>query len=129
VTTHPIKLAFFLLLFTLPGIGLCDGSPRWGEAAKPMRTPVEGMKTFYEPEAVKKDEEVVYFRMYTTRDPATREEGVEYSINCKTEEFSSKAGEWKKPVRILPGEQMYPMGKKLCDWGSGIGTTLKKIFD
>jgi len=129
VPTHPITLALFLLLCTLSTIGHCDDQPRWGDSAKPMRTPVEGMKTYYEPEAVKKDDEVVYFRMYATRDPAMREEGIEYSINCKTEEFSSKAGDWKKPVRILPGEQMYPLGKKLCGWGSGIGTTLKKIFD
>lgn len=129
MNAHPIKLALFLLAASLPAIGHCDGKPQWGETAKTMRTPVDGMKTFYDPEAVKKDDEVVSFRMYATRDPAAREEGIEYSINCKTEEFSSKAGEWKKPVRVLPGEQMYPIGKKLCGWGSGIGTTLKKIFD
>ncbi len=129
MTAHPIKLIFFLLLLILPGIAHCDDKPLWGASEKPMRTPVESMKTFYEPEAVKKVEDVVYFRMYATRDPAARDAGIEYSINCKTEEFSSRNGDWKKPVRILPGEQMYPIGKKLCDWGSGLGTSLKKIFD
>ena len=129
MTAHFIRLAFILLAAALPASAHGDDKPQWGVAAKTLRVPVDGMKTFYDPEAVKKDEEVVYFRMYSTRDPATREEGVEYSINCKTEEFSSKAGEWRKPVRVFPGEQMYPIGKKLCGWGSGIGTSLRKIFD
>lgn len=106
-----------------------NGKGPWNETTRQYRTPVDGMKTFYEPEAVTKDGDAVYFRMYSSHDPATREEGVEYSINCNTQEFTSKAGEWKPPTRVLPGERMYPIAKKLCEWGSGFGSGIKKLFD
>lgn len=125
----PIRTVFLLLTISLPAAGYCDGKAPWSEAAKQSRTPVDGMKTFYEPEAVSKDGDALYFRMYSSPDPAAREEGIEYSINCKTEEFTSKAGAWKPPIRVLPGEQMYPIAKKLCEWGSGFGAGIKKLFD
>lgn len=124
-----VQPIFLLLALAMPLVGHCDGKAPWSENTKQYRAPVEGMKTFYEPEAVTKDGEVVYFRMYSSRDPTVREEGVEYSINCKSEEFTSKVGEWKPPTRVLPGEQMYPIAKKLCGWGSGLGVTIKKFFD
>lgn len=127
--TNAIKSLLLLLAIALPSAGHCDGKAPWGEAAKQYRPPVDGMKTFYEPEAVTKDGDALYFRMYSNSDPAVREEGVEYSINCKTEEFTSKAGEWKSPTRVLPGEPMYPIAKKLCEWGTGFGATIKKFFD
>ena len=125
----PRTIVLLLLAISLPAAGYCDGKGPWSGAAKPSRAPVDGMKTFYEPEAVTKDGDALYFRMYSSPDPAVREEGIEYSINCKTEEFSSKAGEWQQPIRVLPGEQMYPIAKKLCEWGSGFGTSIKKLFD
>lgn len=125
---YPIKSMLFLLAVSLPVAGHCDGKVPWGENTKQFRVPVDGMKTFYEPEAVTRDGDALYFRMYAGSDPSLPEEGVEYSINCKTEEYTSKAGEWKPPVRVLPGEQMYPIAKRLCEWGAFFGG-IKKIFD
>ncbi len=127
----PVALAL-LLAFALPTAGLCEDKIPWGDSAgtKKLRTQVDGMKTFYDPEAVKKDGGAVYFKMYSAADPAAKDEGVDYAINCKTQEVAMKAGEWKKPERVLPGEQLYPIAKKLCEWGPGFFERAKKgLFD
>ena len=93
-----------------------------------MRTPVDGMKTYYEPDGVKKNGEILSFTMYSSANPAVKGEETEYTINCATQEISTKQGksERTQPYRVLAGEQQYPIGKKLCDWGPGFW---KKLMD
>jgi len=96
--------------------------PKWGksdEAEKHARMPVDGMKTYYDPASVRKDDDVVLVKMFNSYDLTIKDEGVSYTFNCTTQEFSSRIGEkgkWEQPIRILPGEQLYPFAKKLCLW-------------
>jgi hypothetical protein len=136
--SYVVFLAFTLLA---PVPGLCQNEIKWGapkeaakEGVKPMRTPMEGMKTYYEPEAVKKDGGIVYFKMFNSYDPADKEAGVSYAVNCSTQEISSATGEgasvkWNAPERVLAGESMYAFGKKMCGWGPGFGSKIKSLFD
>ena len=79
------------------------------------------MKTFYEPDTVKKEGEIFFLKMYPSHDPMSKVAGTEYSINCATQEIGIKqqSGEWDQPFRVLAGEQLYPIAKKLCKWGPG----------
>lgn len=117
-----VALALLALSLAVPGFCQSAAPPE----AKPARTQVDGMKTFYEPDAVKKEGEVLSFRMYPSHDPLSKVAGTEYSINCKTQEISirQKSGEWDQPLRVLAGEQLYPIAKKLCGWGPGFWNKL-----
>lgn len=120
------NFTFALIALSLAAPGFCQSAAL--PETKPMRTQVDGMKTFYEPDAVKKEGEVLSFKMYPSYDPMSKVAGTEYSINCKTQEISirQKSGEWDKPFRVLAGEQLYPIAKKMCDWGPGFW---KKLMD
>ena len=107
-----------LIALLLPTAGSCQGGVQWSQDSKPARAQVDGMKTFYEPDSVKKNGSVVSFTMYPSPDSTA---GDEYSINCSTQEIAFKQGKgaWTPPFRVLAGEQLYPIAKKLCDWGPG----------
>ncbi|MFA7270288.1 MAG: hypothetical protein WC073_13180 [Sterolibacterium sp.] len=115
---------FVLALMTLllPIQGFCQSGAQWSGSAESQskRTQVDGMKTYYEPDGVKKSGSVVTFKMYSSADPTVKE-GDDYSINCSTQEIAFKQGTaaWTPPFRVLAGEQLYPIAKKLCDWGPG----------
>ncbi len=97
-----------LLALSLPGIGLAaDGAP--------TRVRVEGSPYFLDDLAIKTTSDVATFKLYTS--PEASDPGIDSSLNCATREFSARTGEqWSAPYRILAGEALYPVGKKVCDW-------------
>ena len=125
------KLAM-LVLMALPAIACADaGNPQWSDASKNMRTPIEGMKKFYEPENVTKDGDVHTFKLFASPDPADKREGEEYSVNCATNEMSQRVSrgatkEWLPPSKVLPGEPLFPIAHKLCDGGPSLW---KRLMD
>ena len=36
-------------------------------------------------------------------------------IRNLTRRFGDQSGEWDRPLRVLAGEQLYPIAKKLCE--------------
>lgn len=116
------KLVLLIPALLLPAAGWCQSNIQWSNPDKKYRTLIENMKVYYEPDNVKEDGDTVSFKTYRSADPANQDEAGHYVINCKTQEFVSlnKKGEpLEPPMQVLPGEQIYPIGKKLCDWGPG----------
>lgn len=117
-----------LLLACLVAAPLCSaqGELKWGGGdgpAKQYRTPLEGTRGFYDEAKVKKEGDLVSVTAYASSDPARTDGAVDYAINCKTEEIASKTGAagWEKPIHYVPGEALFNLGKKFCDWTSKPG--------
>jgi len=112
ISVHELtKLSLFTLLLSLAATG------ESAEGAPGTRTKVEGSPYFIDEAAVKTKSDVASFKLYTSDDP--RDPGTESTLNCETREFSARNGEqWSPPARVLAGEQLYPLGKKLCGWDS-----------
>lgn len=102
----------------LPSLALAQAAVQWGSSDKPSaRQDIEGMKTYYEPEKVKQDGNVFSFSLFRSSTPAANDEVGRYVINCETREFVSVIkGQATPPTRLIAGEELYPIGKKLCDW-------------
>lgn len=114
---QPTKLTILALALSLPVIGHCaDGVER---------VRVESTPYYLDAAAAKGDADVTSFKLYTSGDAS--DQGTEYKLNCSSREFSTLAGgEWSPPMRILAGESLYHVGKKLCDWdGKGL---MQKYF-
>ncbi len=143
--TKPIKLLFICLIYAFPISGFSednislgesvkkiitpDDNISWGGTAKKNRTPIEGTNIFYEPEALIKDEKIVSFTTFSSYDPTSPDIGTEYKLNCETQQYSIKEdNSWKKPEKILPGEQLYPFAYKVCEWGPGFFGRMKKSY-
>lgn len=133
-----MKTALLPLALLLPIAALAadddTSKPQWGkteQSAAKLRTQVDGMNTYYDPEALKKDGDVYFVRVYNSYDPQVKETGTDYAINCATQEIATASGgQWGKPQRILGGEAMYAFGKKLCDWGPGwFSKAIKAVTD
>jgi hypothetical protein len=132
-----ILLASFLIL---PVAGFCQDAPKvqWGksteEVAKSQRVQVESGRGYYEPDALKKEGDTISFRVFKSFDSSLKDAGVNYLINCSSQEISSAVGEgpsaqWKTPVRMLAGEPFYTFAKNQCGWGPGFGAKIKSFFD
>ena len=79
------------------------------------RIRIEGSPYFLDEAAVKMKNDVATFKLYTS--PEASDPGTESTLNCASREFSARSGEqWSAPYRVLAGEALYPVGKKLCDW-------------
>jgi hypothetical protein len=103
------NLSVLTLALCVPGVGEC------GDAAPGERVKIEGSPYYIEEAAVKIKNDVATFRLYTSH--AASDPGIDSSLNCATREFSARTGEqWSDPYRVLAGEPLYPVGKKLCDW-------------
>lgn len=103
------KLAVPALMLAVAAPSECaDGSP-------PARVKVEGTPYFLDEAAVKIKSDVASFKLYTS--PEASDQGSDSVLNCASREFSARTGEqWSAPYRVLAGESLYPVGKKLCDW-------------
>ncbi len=122
---------FAMITLSLSAPGFCESGTQSTIESRPMRASVDGMKAYYEPDNVKKSDDKVTFKIYSSPDPTAKGEGDEYSINCSTHEMSSREvsrgkREWSQPSALIAGESMYPLAKKLCDWGPGFW---KKLMD
>lgn len=90
------------------------------------RVKVDATPYYLDAAAAKGDGDIVRFRLYTS--PDTGDAGTESSLNCNSREFSAKTGDqWSAPYKILPGESLYPVGKRLCDWDAK-GLLKKYLF-
>lgn len=132
----------FLLGLALmsPVLGFCQDASKapWGksteEIVKTQRLQVESGRGYYEPDALKKEGDLITFKVFKSFDPSAKDVGVSYAINCASEEISSAMGDgpnaqWKTPVRMLAGEPFYSFAKKQCGWGPGFGSRVKSLFD
>lgn len=118
----------FLLAFLLPTLAVAQGAVQWGSSDKPYRHPVDGMKGYYEPEKVSRNGEVVSFKIYRSADPVVPDVVGSYMVNCETREYAVvDQGKPSNPMKLLAGEQLYPISAKLCEWGDGKGF-LKNFF-
>ena len=97
------------LSLSAAAVGQCADSPPG------TRIKVEGSPYYLDEAAVKMKNDVATFKLYTSFEAS--DPGTDSTLNCATREFSARSGEqWSAPYRILAGESLYPVGKKLCDW-------------
>lgn len=103
----------------LQSLALAQDSVRWGSSDKlpAARQPIEGMKAYYEPDKVERKGVVNSFALYRSSTPGMADELGRYMINCETREFVSTVnGKTTEPMRLIAGEELYPIGKLLCGW-------------
>jgi len=119
----------FAAALLLPAVALAQQPVPWGSSEKPAaRESIGGMKTYYEPEKVVHNGSVFSFTLYRSSIPAAADEAGRYMINCETREVVSVVrGQTTPPARLIAGEELYPIGKKLCEWDQK--SIFKKIFD
>ena len=110
-------LLFAFAIFLQP-LAFAQESVQWGSSEKPaVRQSIDGMKMFYEPAKVEHNGDVYSFTLYRSGTPTVSDEAGRYMINCETREFVSVTnGQSSPPSKLLPGEELYPIGKKLCEW-------------
>lgn len=125
----PNPAPLLILALVLPTLALAQQAVPWGSSAQPTpRESIEGMKTYYEPAKVERNGEVVSFTLYRSSTPAAADEAGRYLINCETRELVSIVkGKTTPPARLIAGEALYPIGKKLCEWDPQ--SIFKKVFD
>jgi hypothetical protein len=114
----------------LPSLAFAQGAAvQWGSSDKPAaRQGIDGMKAFYEPAKVQQTGDVYAFTLYRSGTPSAGDELGRYMINCSTRELVTVVnGQPSAPTQLIAGEEIYPIGKKLCDWDQK--SLFKKIFD
>lgn len=113
----------------LQSAAFAQQSVQWGSSDKPAtRQDIAGMKAYYEPEKVQVNGSVHSFTLYRSGNPGVPDEMGRHMINCETREIVSVVnGQNTPPSRLIAGEALYPIGKKLCDWDQK--SIFKKIFD
>lgn len=119
-----------LALMAIPAIAFGQATsessgPKWTDTSKATRTPIKGMKQFYEPDNVTKDGDTYTFKLFASAYTTDTREGEEYSVNCATLEMSQKVkkgatSEWTPPYKVLPGESLYPIAHQLCHGGPSL---------
>ncbi len=124
-----LKPALFLVsTVLLQSMALAQQSPQWGSSNRPARQDIEGMKTYYEPDKVQQNGSVYSFTLYRSSNPAVSDEAGRYMINCETRELVTVVGgQPSPPARLIAGEEIYPIGRKLCEWDQK--SFFKKIFE
>lgn len=103
----------------LQAVALAQDAVRWGSSDQPAaaRQPIDGMKAYYEPDKVERKGDVNSFALYRSSTPGAADELGRYMINCETREFVGTInGKTTQPSRLIAGEELYPIGKLLCDW-------------
>lgn len=118
--TTKATLCLSALLLSLPTV------VKAADDAPAGRIKVDATPYYLDSAAAKGDGDIVKFRLYTS--PDAGDPGTESSLNCISREFSARTGDqWSAPYKILPGESLYPVGKKLCDWDAK-GLLKKYLF-
>lgn len=106
---------------TLPLAGHGEDSVRSGTSATGGNTPLvplEGTTLYYAPGTLEKVADTVSLMTYTTLQPG--DEGTEYLFNCTTREYTMRSGgkgSWAVPRPLTSTPALYPVVRKLCDWG------------
>lgn len=97
-------------------------------AQQAARQDADGTKSFYEPDRIERNGRLMTFSLYASSTPGAQDEVGRYVINCDSRELASIArGQTSAPWKLLPGEALYPLSKKLCDWDQP--GFFKKMFD
>jgi hypothetical protein len=106
------------LAMVLPSLASAQQNVASGAPAKPAaRELVPGMRSYYEPERVQREGDRVSFTLYRSAVPATPDALDKFQIDCQTREAAVVIeGQATQPARVLAGEALYPIGKKLCEW-------------
>ena len=112
---------------------------QWGknveEVAKTMRLPVEPGRGYYDPAALKKENDILTVKVFKFQDPNPKDKGVSYMINCGSQEIASSdnadspEAKWTPPMHMLAGEPFFSFARKECGWGPGFGSKIKSLFD
>jgi hypothetical protein len=123
---------------TAVGLGLCiiiqstSFAQPSGESATPAKPPERdklfGMKRYYEPASVQRKDGSISFALYRNGIPGEPDSVGNYTINCATRDFVlvTSDGAATQPDRVLAGEELYPIGKKYCEWEAK--GTMQKFF-
>ena len=81
------------------------------------REKIVGMNSYIEPDNVKKDGDSLTFSLFQSGTPGLPNEIGRYKMNCDSREFSTIVkGQASPPEKVLPGEELYHVGKKFCEW-------------
>lgn len=126
-----LKPALILIAsFFLGSSASAQSSVQWGSSDKPAtREAAESMNAFFEPAKVEVNGNVRSFALYRSASPTPSDELGRYMINCETREFvSTIKGQTTAPSRVIAGEALYPLGRRLCEWDPQ-GGFFKKLFD
>ena len=87
-----------------------------------------GMKTYHEPDKVLREGNGISFRLYRSGVSGTPDEVGRFNINCETRDFIRTVNDQAtQPAKVLAGEELYPMGKKFCEWDQK--GFLQKVID
>lgn len=109
------------LAIALVASGLAAANPQSAE-----RETLLGMRSYFEPQRAQRDGSTVTFGLFRSGVPDAADEIARYQLNCESREVGvvGKPGDsWK----VLAGEDLYPVGKKLCEWdGKGFMEKLLK---
>jgi len=123
------QMLIFAAALLLPSVAPAQQPVPWGSSDKPAaRQYIDSMKAYYEPEKVEHNGSVFSFTLYRSSTPGATDETGRYMINCETREVVSVVkGQATPPSRLIAGEELYPIGKKLCEWDQK--SIFKKIFE
>ena len=114
----------------LPFSAWSQGAVQWGTAEKPKaaRVALEGTNVCYDPTKVEQKDAAYAFTLYRTAMPGPADETGRYMLNCETRESVTIVnGQASAPEKILAGETLYVIGKKLCNWDPT--NVIKKFFN
>lgn len=111
-------LLVLALALVLPSAATAQPTGAPGNPTKPAaREYVPGMRAYYEPDRVQREGDRVSFTLYRSAVPETPDALDKFQIDCKTREAAVfTEGQATPPARVLAGEALYPIGKKLCEW-------------
>ena len=111
-------LLVLALALVLPSAATAQPTGAPGNPTKPAaREYVPGMRAYYEPDRVQREGDRVSFTLYRSTVPETPDALDKFQIDCKTREAAViTEGQATPPARVLAGEALYPIGKKLCEW-------------
>ena len=92
------------------------------------RQTLPGMHAYYEPHKIERIGDMLVFKLYRYGKPGVADEMGQYMLECATRMASTiKNGQAGASGKVLPGEDLYVLGKKLCDWDKP--SLLDKLLD
>lgn len=108
-------IPILLALVMLPGVVAAE------DVTPPVnpdeRQTLPGMPAYYEPHKIERIGDMLVFKLYRYGKPGVADEVGQYMLECATRMASTiKNGQAGASGKVLPGEDLYVVGKKLCDW-------------
>lgn len=93
-------------------------APAWADTPlSKERETLPGMRSYYVPAAVEAKDKGLSFTLYRTQRATPGDETGRYVLNCESREVvATERGQTTPPFKVLPGEELYVLGKHLCEW-------------